>query len=102
MAEMRFAWFPVTVERPERRTGQVLIVNEAFYDPATGEATIGDDYEAHEYTAAVVDLLSDTEFRFRTETGEPFILRETRPADATTTRGSPCGSTCPSTSSERS
>ena len=80
MAEQKFAWFPVTMERP--LTNRVLLANAAFYDPDIREAAVEDDYSGHEYTVATVVALSDQEFRFLTETDEMIILRPTRPDDA--------------------
>jgi hypothetical protein len=80
MAEQKFAWFPVTMERP--LTGRIILVNAAFYDPDTSEAAVEDDYSGHEYTVATIVAHSDQEFRFLTEADETIILRPTRPDDA--------------------
>lgn len=79
--EQRFAWFPVTMERP--LTNRILIVNAAFWDPDSREAAVEDGYGGHEYGVATILALSENEFRFTTDVNDELIvLRPTRPDDA--------------------
>lgn len=81
--ETQFPWFPVTMERPERPlASRITITNAAYRNHDANEVSVEDDYSAHEYGIAVIDLDTPEEFRFRTEEDEPIILRATRPDDA--------------------
>jgi hypothetical protein len=80
MPERTFAWYPVTMERPE--SNQIFILNAAHYDEDMRIATVDDDYQGNLYEVATVITLNDQEFRFRQGDDELIILRPTRPDDA--------------------
>lgn len=85
MAEQRFAWFPVTMEHPDRPAGapgRLLIAHAAFYDPIAREVAVEDDYSGREYTVGEIVVQNTNEFRFRTDSDELIILRPTVANDA--------------------
>jgi len=72
--------FPITMERRDGRL--IRLANAAFYDEATREALVEDDYSGHWYSVDTLVAMDESQLRFVTETGEKIVLRPTRPDDA--------------------
>ena len=83
MAEFSFLWRPVVFERPRHKFKAIVVA--AHWDRDAQIVTVDDEYQGHAFTVAVVDVLGEDEFRFRTETGEPIIIHATRPGDVSRT-----------------
>lgn len=75
-----FAWFPVTVDRPDQ--GILHIVNGARYYEADQEVAVDDDYQARYFGIGSIAALSENEMRFTTDFDEHIIIRQTIPTDA--------------------